>query len=51
MEKGNLASCSFPPSLELAVAYILPQVFRETYTLSEALARGTLFPELYRPYS
>jgi len=38
------------PRLKLATAYIPPQVFRDMFPLSEALNKGTLFPELYRPY-
>lgn len=36
--------------LELARAYIKIQELNEIYNLREALKRGTLFPELYRPY-
>lgn len=36
--------------IALATAYVPPQVFRDMYNLQEALNRGTLFPELYRPY-
>lgn len=36
--------------LRLATAYVPPQVLREMFTLPEALRKGTLFPELYRPY-
>ncbi|AFV12286.1 spore coat protein CotB [Thermacetogenium phaeum DSM 12270] len=36
--------------LQLATAYVPPQVLREMFTLPEALRKGTLFPELYRPY-
>ena len=35
----------------LATAYVPPQVFRDMYSLTEALSKGTLFPELYRPYT
>lgn len=38
------------PQIRLATAYIPPQMFREMFPLSEALNKGTLFPELYRPY-
>ncbi|MGQ9498306.1 MAG: spore coat associated protein CotJA [Desulfotomaculales bacterium] len=38
------------PHLELATAYIPPQVLGRTFTPAEALQHGTLFPELYRPY-
>ncbi len=36
--------------LELARAYIKIQELNEIYNLREALEKGTLFPELYRPY-
>ncbi|MDH7577288.1 MAG: spore coat associated protein CotJA [Bacillota bacterium] len=36
--------------LRLATAYVPPQVLREMFPLPEALSKGTLFPELYRPY-
>jgi hypothetical protein len=36
--------------IKLATAYVPPQEFKEVYTLEEALNKGTLFPELYRPY-
>jgi hypothetical protein len=39
------------PRLRLATAYVPPQMSaREMFTLREALQKGTLFPELYRPY-
>lgn len=38
------------PNLELARAYVPIQTFGPTYSLPEALDKGTLFPELYRPY-
>lgn len=38
------------PYLELATAYVPPQVLGRTFTPTEALQHGTLFPELYRPY-
>jgi len=37
-------------NLELARAYILFQQYTESYSPEEALEKGTLFPELYRPY-
>jgi len=36
--------------VELATAYIPPQVLGRTFTPAEALQHGTLFPELCRPY-
>jgi len=38
------------PPLELATAYVPPQVLGRTFTPAEAVQYGTLFPELYRPY-
>jgi hypothetical protein len=39
------------PLLRLATAYVPPQMSaRNMFPLSEALHKGTLFPELYRPY-
>jgi len=37
-------------NLKLAQAYILDQPYTEKYPLDEALKKGTLFPNLYRPY-
>lgn len=37
--------------IKLATAYVPPQLLNEMFPLSEALMKGTLFPELYRPYS
>ncbi len=50
---GEEAVAQFYPGKEhirLATAYVPPQWFRESFTLSEALRKGTLFPELYMPY-
>ncbi len=35
---------------ELATAYVPYQQLDKLYPLCEALMKGTLFPELYRPY-
>lgn len=35
---------------ELARACIPFQIMEEVYSKSEALKKGTLFPELYKPY-
>ena len=40
----------YPEGLELARAYIPYQVYTESWSPKEALERGTMFPELYRPY-
>lgn len=34
----------------LAMAYVLYQQFNETFSLSEAMSKGTIFPELYKPF-
>ncbi|NLJ97723.1 MAG: spore coat associated protein CotJA [Tissierellia bacterium] len=34
----------------LARAYVPIQIMNQVYSPSEALKKGTLFPELYRPY-
>jgi spore coat associated protein JA (CotJA) len=36
--------------LELAKAYVPFQKINQVYSSSEALKKGTLFPELYKPY-
>lgn len=38
------------PTLDLAEAYVPPQVMGKIYGPKEALKKGTLFPELYIPY-
>lgn len=35
---------------ELARVYIKKQVINEVFSPKEALKKGTLFPELYKPY-
>ncbi len=35
---------------QLGRPYIINQPFTTTYPLEEALKRGTLFPDLYKPY-
>ncbi|NLN14943.1 MAG: spore coat associated protein CotJA [Tissierellia bacterium] len=36
---------------QLARCYVPIQVMNRVYSSREALRRGTLFPELYRPYT
>lgn len=38
------------PFLELARAYVLPQVYSTVWSPAEGLRKGTIFPELCRPY-
>ena len=39
-----------PIAPRLAEAYVPYQYYTHTYPIFEALDKGTLFPELYRPY-
>lgn len=39
-----------PAGIRLAEAYVPWQIYSRTYPPGEALRKGTLFPELYRPY-
>lgn len=45
--QNNLYSGDFP----IAMAYVPWQRWGDTYSAEEALNRGTLFPELYKPLS
>lgn len=38
------------PDSELARAYVPFQIMGKIYSCKEALEKGTLFPELYKPY-
>lgn len=38
------------PNMKLARPYILNQVYFNMFPLSEGFRKGTIFPELYRPY-
>ncbi|NLK35248.1 MAG: spore coat associated protein CotJA [Gracilibacteraceae bacterium] len=38
------------PEFRLATAYIPYQVLQKVYEPMKGLMRGTIFPELYRPY-
>lgn len=40
----------FGNKLELARAYFLIQKYSEGYNPEEAMMKGTMYPELYRPY-
>lgn len=35
---------------ELARAYVPPQRYSQVWSPAEGLMKGTIFPELYRPY-
>ncbi|ERJ12489.1 spore coat associated protein CotJA [Haloplasma contractile] len=37
-------------NFKLARAYVFPQPYRNLFTIQEALKKGTIFKDLYRPY-
>ncbi|HUV84966.1 MAG TPA: spore coat associated protein CotJA [Methanosarcinales archaeon] len=39
-----------PEEFELAIAYVPYQVMYKIYEPMKSLMKGTIFPELYRPY-
>ncbi len=39
-----------PGPIKLARAYVPVQHYTDKFSLSEALEKGTLFPELWKPY-
>ncbi|MDF2839565.1 MAG: hypothetical protein K0Q99_336 [Clostridia bacterium] len=39
-----------PKEFELATAYVPYQVMQKIFEPKKALMKGTIFPELYRPY-
>lgn len=49
-KKEAVPASSFIVSTQLAQAYVPWQRYGVTYSPQEALEKGTLFPELYRPY-
>lgn len=50
MNKNYENKCTLAGKCELARPYIMNQTFTKTYPLEEALMRGTIFPDLYKPY-
>ena len=49
-EGKNNCLCTDQP-VSLAMAYVKDQQYGKTYEPGEALGRGTLFPDLYMPFS
>lgn len=47
MNDYDKISCT---KMEYARAYILPQEYENLYSVKEALEKGTIFKDLYRPY-
>lgn len=50
MSKDEKVTVQYHTEKLLAEAYIPMQTYDKTFDLKTALYRGTLFPELYRPY-
>jgi len=50
LDKQKTETTSEQHHMKLAQAYVPWQTFDKTFSPKEALQKGTLFPELYRPY-
>lgn len=50
MFMNNVPEYQVNTNLKLAKAYIPYQQYRDLFSVQEALYRGTMFKELYRPY-
>ena len=37
--------------MKYACAFILPQTYENLFSVKDALSRGTIFKDLYRPYN
>ncbi len=42
---------NFPKNAMFGHAYVMNQVLRKTFSPEESLKKGTIFPELFSPYS
>jgi len=42
---------AFPKNAMFGHAYVMNQVLNKTFSAEEGLKKGTIFPELYSPYS
>ena len=49
--QGAISDQGVSPEVGLAIAYVRPQEYGRMFAPEEALARGTLWPALYVPYS
>ncbi len=47
MTNNENSSCV---KMKYACAFILPQSYRNLYSIDDALKMGTIFKDLYRPY-
>lgn len=50
MHRSKTINFNYPVTIKLANAYVPNQVYQENYSPQQGLTRGTLFPELYKPY-
>ena len=41
---------NYPIKVDLANAYVPTQIYQDNFSPQVGLKKGTLFPELYRPY-
>ncbi len=42
---------NFPKNAMFGHCYVMDQMLRKTFSPEEALKKGTIFPELFSPYS
>ena len=42
---------NFPKNAMFGHCYVMNQILKNTFTPEEALKKGTIFPELFSPYS
>lgn len=42
---------NFPKNAMFGHAYVMDQMLKRTFSPEEALKKGTIFPELFSPYS
>ena len=47
---GNEVRTTLPDEKSFAIGYVLYQIDPQTYSSEEALDKGTLFPDLYKPF-
>lgn len=50
MMQNNMQG-SFPKNAMFGYSYVMDQMLTKTYSPEEALKKGTVFPELFSPYS
>ena len=50
MEQQKNINFNYPVTINLATAYVPQQIYQEHFSPQEGLRKGTIFPELYKPY-